>query len=306
MQYLKRIAYSCLLVVLMMAAAHLEASPTAKSIQIGKLKRKYWVHLPRDYEQGKQYPMVMMLHGRFGTGDKFLKYSDVGFIADREGFIVVAPDGYKKSWNDGRLATPAKKANVDDIAFLTALIDEVQKQYTIDASKIYCVGMSNGGFMTLALNNKIGKRLAAIGIFVASAPVTGVDAYLPTTPTPMIMINGTDDPLIKYKGGPITKKETEPIMATEEFVGKYCTAIGCGEGSTYPYVDKYVDGTMTTVHQWQSCASRAEVELWEVVGGGHSIPSKAQYLPVKFVGNVGRDFDGMEVMCEFLRRFGGA
>ena len=91
--------------------------------------------------------LVLAFHGRLGTGTGQARVSGMDTTSNRHGFIVVYPNGVKRSWNDG-LSTPAQQAGVDDVAFVRALIAQLQARYTIDPRRIYVTGLSNGAMFT--------------------------------------------------------------------------------------------------------------------------------------------------------------
>jgi polyhydroxybutyrate depolymerase len=299
----KRIHLCILLLLLFGIGKPLQAQVIDGILSSGGIARTYHAYLPKGYDPQQKYPLLMLLHGRLGTGSKFLAYTEIARMADREGFVVVAPDGYRKSLNDGRLRTPAHEAEVDDVKYLGSLMDRMCSSYRIDPAKIYCVGMSNGGFMTLTLANQMPNRLAAIGVIVASATEGHAERSIPKRILPMIVMNGTEDPLIKWKGGPISSRDQEKVMETPEFLKLYTQQGDCGTEESFPIPEKVADGTTTLVHTWQDCSNTAEVQLWEVQGGGHTLPGKKQYLGEKLIGRTSRDYDGMEEIWIFLKRF---
>jgi polyhydroxybutyrate depolymerase len=296
--------YSCLLLLLLLGVGKpMTAQVSDGILASGGMMRTYKTYLPKGYDPQQKYPLILLLHGRFGTGAQFLAYSNIAQLADRESFIVVAPDGYRKSWNDGRLRTPAHEAEVDDVKFLSSLINRISSNYSIDPQRIYCMGMSNGGFMTLTLAAQMPKRLAAIGVFVASASENNPQRSIPTEILPLIVMNGTEDPLIKWNGGPISNRDQELVMATSEFLKRYTQQGDCDLMASMPLADTVDDGTTTILHRWLNCSSKAEVQLWEVKGGGHTIPGKKQYLGEKLIGRTARDYDGLEAVWSFLKQF---
>ena len=82
------------------------------------LFRRYHVHLPPHYDASSPLPLLIALHGRLGTGKKMIKQTGFNGIADREGFIAVYPEGFKRGWADGRGITHADKRVVNDVAFI--------------------------------------------------------------------------------------------------------------------------------------------------------------------------------------------
>lgn len=299
-----RLLMMALPILLLLALADPGQAQVLKgSLKHGGIARSYLMYLPKGYDAQQKYPLMLLLHGRLGTGKNVLEYTGMEAIADRKGFIILAPDGYHKSWNDGRERTPAHQAHVDDVRFLGALLDKVQASYSVDLQRVYSVGMSNGGFMTLTLGKQLGHRFAAIAMVVAAVPEKNAVDKMPTHPLPLIVINGTEDPLIKWKGGPISERETELILDTPTFIDLYRKQMACSAETLQPQPDRTQDGTLTVVHTWTGCKPGVEVQLWEVQGGGHTWPGKQQYLHERWIGRTSRDYNGSEAIWTFLERF---
>jgi polyhydroxybutyrate depolymerase len=125
------------------------------------LVRRYQVHLPVKYDNSRSFPLLIALHGRLGTGKKMIKQTDFNRIADREGFIVIYPEGFKRGWADGRGITHADKRGIDDVAFIDKLITIFQDKFSIDHGRIYIAGHSNGGFMAQRLAIEHSHQFAA-------------------------------------------------------------------------------------------------------------------------------------------------
>ena len=87
----------------------------------------------------------------------------------------------------------------DDMAFFNQMLDQLGAKFSVDSSRIYAVGLSEGGFMSMRLGCALGDRIAAIAAVGAAMPKTMI--CLPTRPVPMLMINGTSDPVVPYGGG---------------------------------------------------------------------------------------------------------
>ncbi|MCU0699025.1 MAG: hypothetical protein MUC96_21180, partial [Myxococcaceae bacterium] len=102
-------------------------------------ERRYLAVIP---EGPGPFPLVVALHGRLGSGAQMLKLSGLVPIAQRERFVLVAPDGVGRSWADGRNTSPASKEGVDDVAFLVALVNEFVATHHVDPARVYAVGMS--------------------------------------------------------------------------------------------------------------------------------------------------------------------
>ena len=97
------------------------------SFEFGGITRSYHIHIPLSYDGENPIPLLLVFHGAGGSGKEMKMWTELDDIADREGFIVVYPEGYMATWADGSGATPAGRAGVDDVGFVSALIDKIAK-----------------------------------------------------------------------------------------------------------------------------------------------------------------------------------
>src|ERR1017187_1565816 len=119
-------------------------------IRWGGMDQTYQLHIPPHKEAAA--PLVVVLHGGRGharTMPKFTKFSD---LADREGFLVVYPDGANSQWNDGRPPSVGGveefDKSIDDVGFIRAMVEEVGQKRGVDRRRIYVTGISNGAMMS--------------------------------------------------------------------------------------------------------------------------------------------------------------
>src|ERR1700722_19529371 len=171
------------------------ARDEAGTLAFGTLNRTYRVHVP----PGPAAGLVLNLHGGAGTGVGQEGLTDFDAVADVNNLLVAYPDGYDKSWADGRGASPADRHHIDDVGFLVALTSKLVKDFGVPSGHVFVTGMSNGGFMA----NRLGCDRA--DIFAAIAPVAGTlgvgVACHPSRPVSVWEAHGTADPLGPYKGG---------------------------------------------------------------------------------------------------------
>jgi polyhydroxybutyrate depolymerase len=249
-------------------------------------------------------PLVIALHGNGGTGKRMEQLTQLDRIAAREQFIVVYPDGVDRHWNDGR---PELETGVDDVAYIRALIDELAERHSIDRSRVYVTGLSNGAMMAFRLGCDLADRIAAI------APVTGnIPAAIrcePTQPVSLLLINGTADPLVPYEGGVVGARigrHRGSVLGTAMSVEHFAQVAHCDSPQTTdePDLDP-ADGTRTRRTRY-TCPAGVGVELLTVDGGGHTWPGGPQYLPARAIGLVSRDFDASERIWEFFAPRGRA
>ena len=174
------------------------------SLQLGELRRHWYGYVPASLQPGA--PLLLVLHGSLGDGKgiRALTFYSFDVLAEREGLMVLYPDGIKQHWNDCRAsaAYAANTQDIDDVAFLRALIAEAVSEYGVDPAQVYVVGMSNGGQMAFRMALEAPDAVAGVAAFVASMPVTdNLDCSPRGEPVPVLIVNGTEDPINPYEGG---------------------------------------------------------------------------------------------------------
>lgn len=184
-------------------------------------KRTYIVHIPPGYSEGIEMPLVVALHGYTGTAKDMEEWTHFSEKSDKEGFIVLYPDGMAYPWNKhfpqawnvgGPFETWTR--STDDVGFLLKLINYLCTQYSIDKNRIYITGHSNGARMTYRAFYELSW------LFAAAAPVAGFLVYedekFPQFPVPFIHLHAKDDTGVPYGGqelGGIQYPGAEEMMA---------------------------------------------------------------------------------------------
>ena len=139
------------------------------------IERTFRLYIPASHDKKKPAPLLMILHGGGGTGKRMANLARGGFksIADEEGFIIVYPDGIERHWNDGRIEVTyqAHAEKIDDVGFLTTLMDHLVNTYNLDPERVYVCGVSNGAMMTQRLAFEASGKIAAIAPVIGSIPV---------------------------------------------------------------------------------------------------------------------------------------
>jgi polyhydroxybutyrate depolymerase len=172
------------------------------SLDIGGRTRTYSLHIPPAYDAKKPLPLVLVLHGATQSPESAERMSGMSAKADRENFLVAYPSGMGRSgrrptWNSGNCCGYALENNVDDVAFLRALIDQLEHAYSVDPRRIFVTGISNGAMMAYRLGCELADKIAAI------APVEGAqdNDCRPSRPVSVIVFHGTADRLVPFNGG---------------------------------------------------------------------------------------------------------
>lgn len=219
-------------------------------------------------------------------------------IAEREGFIVVYPDGVGRSWHDMRDTGPSAERGVDDVAFVRALIDKMVAEHHADERRVYVAGISNGGFMTMRLACELSDKIAAVATFIATMPERGADQCKPSRPMPIAMFVGTDDPLVPYGGGDIHGA----VLSADATRDKWVALNECTHTNATQTINLADDETVVHKTRFDSCKSGSEVLFYSIAGGGHTYPNGDQYLPKAVIGRVTHDIDGSEEAWAFFKR----
>lgn len=170
--------------------------PTTHTIGFGGVDRSYRIYIPDGVSTPA--PLVVMLHGGFGSAQQAERAYGWDQLADSARFVVAYPDGEGRAWNTngGCCGRPARD-NVDDVGFINAVVRDISANIGIDADRVYATGISNGGMMSYALACNTGT-FAAIGPDSA----TQLDSCAAPHPTSVMHIHGTADRLIRYDGRP--------------------------------------------------------------------------------------------------------
>jgi len=263
-------------------------------------ERDYRLFVPDNLPAGPR-PLIVVLHGGGGAGRGMERFSGFDELAEKEGFLVAYPDGHNRNWNDGRSsqALDEQREGVDDGAFIEAMIDEIAARQAVDPQRIYVTGVSNGGFMSHTLGNRFPDRFAAI------APVIGgisplVEKNFGRGAVAVLIIQGTEDPLVPYGGGNVAKDRGE-LIDTVAAAKLWAARNGCtADSGDADMPDSDPDDECKPKRRVWS-GGEAPVELRTVVGMGHTWPGGSQYLPTAWIGPVCEDFDATKDIWEFFK-----
>lgn len=279
------------------------AGSISRRIDVDGQARTYALYVPASAREGKPAALVIALHGGLGQGKSMAALSGFSQLADREGFLVAYPDGLRRHWRDGRTMPAGMVAEeADDVAFMSALIDDAARLHALDARRIYATGISNGAIFSNYLASKLSERLAAIAP-VAGGIATEVAAdFDPASPVSVLIIHGREDPLVPYDGGAVGKTHGS-IVSTERALHLWLDADDLHAEPHLRNVAATKAGDCS--EQWQTWSGGRDgsaVTLISLAGGGHTWPGGAQYLPKAIVGAVCPELDASRVIWDFFRQ----
>ena len=271
--------------------------------------RTYWIHLPPAEKLNHPVPLLFHLHGGGGTGKGTpgLTYRRFNKIADREGFIVVYPDAIARNWNDGRTAhLKPQNRDVDDVGFIVSIIGKIQKEFNIDSNRIFTTGMSNGGFMSSRLLCDRADLFRGGAVLTASISEDYLPECDPSKPVAVLVMNGTDDPLVPYEGGDVRLfkrgKSRGKIISNDDYIHYWKEKNNCvSQDETINLPDSYKrDGSTVSVTNYNNCDDGGALKFYKINGGGHTWPGGKQYLGKRIIGYTNRDINACEEIWNFF------
>lgn len=237
--------------------------------------------------------IVLMLHGHTGSAEqltgsssKAAPYRQWNAIADREGLLLVAPQGLKggdgkSGWNDCR-ADARSNPGSDDVAFLSALIASARREYRVMSNRVYVLGSSNGGQMALRLAIERPDMVTAAAAIIASMPAHS-KCTLPTRFVPVLLMNGTDDPLMPFKGGSVGDDTFQrgSVLSTQASVYLWAKLSGASSiPEVTPMPDLSVEDNSRVFRETHAVRNgQPAVMLYRIEGGGHVEPSRKERYP---------------------------
>jgi polyhydroxybutyrate depolymerase len=191
-----------------------------------------------------------------------------------------------------------RSSEADDIGFFNQMLDELGTKFSADPSRIYVVGLSEGGFMSLRLGCALGDRIAGVAAVGAAMPKTMI--CLPARPVPAVMINGTSDPVVPYGGG-TEHNLSLATLSVEDSAKAWAKIDRCAEKPEKTKLSGPGKGGMETkVDTYSGCQQNAQVVSYSVKGAGNTWPGGEQYEPENTIGKTSSDLDANQVIWSFL------
>lgn len=281
-------------------AASAQAADTLRTVVSGGIKREYILHMPRGAPAGPK-PLVIALHGALQPAGMMQRYLDLDAVADREGFVVAYPKGLNLLWNDGRSSIagfiPLLQKR-DDGRFVVDLLDKLAADGIADPSRAYLMGFSNGGFLTAFVACRYADRFAAFATMMMTVPVGYSESCRPAKPVPILLMNGTYDPIVPMFGRPTPGAR---LMSANATAALFARLDGCSapEQTSAPHA---------RITRWNRCAPGGAVAYYEIAGG-HQPPSQStgavDALASVLLGPRRSGLDAPQEIWAFFERFGG-
>jgi polyhydroxybutyrate depolymerase len=273
------------------------------SMSYGGLQRKYIYYIPSGIENTAKVPVVFFLHGMGASAQIGVNVLGPQYHAraERDKAIVVYPDATSKHWNDKLGGSYPLTDNIDDVGYLSSLIDLFIKDFNADPKRVYFSGSSNGGMMTYRLSCDIPEKIRAIAPFVSTISTTVAKEFANAKPIPIIITNGTADSVIKWAGGPIKVTRTPEILSGDDNVAYWVARNGAKKKAKVSRLPDIEPGDNSTV-EIQHYKGKNDVILYKIIGGAHTHPTLR--APGKaLVKGLNMDYNSFERVWDFMMSY---
>lgn len=250
-------------------------------------------------------PLVLAFHGGGGVPENMVDLSGFNELADRLGFLVAYPSGSGSTptrlfWNILLSGTYATVNELDDLGFVSNVIDKVSAMAPVDPKRIYAAGFSQGGMLCyrLACDPDLSSRIAAIAVVGATMTVASDDCR-GSRPVPLISFHGKQDPFSKFAGGIADKaprNDLVPRPGVEESILNWVRRGGLPETPSA----SGASGS-AVMQQYGPDARGFQVVSWVFEDGGHTWPGSAGNLPEWMMGKVNKEVDATLLIWDFFK-----
>ena len=279
--------------------------------------RSFIFHDPRAAGSSAILPLLIVLHGGGMTAEKMLHVTNFNNLSNSFGFYVAYPQAVDNNWNDGRGISQE-----DDVGFISKLIDYLAVRFPIDSTRILITGASNGGMMTMRIGCELSLKVTGLATVVASMPEplltgkAGVPVCAPKRAIKTLMINGTQDKLVPWNGGPVVigSEVKGRVISVPSSISYWANNSRC---SSSPHTINLPDSN-TADQTWvariiYSCPTiKSRVESFTVVNGGHRyygyVPSPVNEWLTDLIGldlgNNNFDINTSREIAKFLMDYG--
>lgn len=248
----------------------------APAVSEGRTRRRYVIHVPLGYVSSAPTPLVLYFHGAGQSAADADTSSGWSELADRDRFLVVYPQGLPFGVGGPVAWASAGPIDygIDDLAFVRAVLTQVEGRYCVARGEVFAVGMSSGGGMAGYLACALSDQIAA------AAPVEGNHYTLtklgcrPRRPVALLEVHGTADAVVPYQGIPASVDPEWPLPSIANWVSTWAHLDRCRirHVATTPVARE-------TLFIYTRCASGSGVELYRLGGSGHVYPATLSGKP---------------------------
>jgi polyhydroxybutyrate depolymerase len=254
-------------------------------VETAEGRREYLIYRPPGPSADTPLPLVLNFHGRGSDAAIQERYSGLLPVAERVGFVVATPEGTgsPRAWSAG--ATPPN--GIDDVAFVARLLDAIEAEMCIDATRVYATGFSNGAFMASKVACHLGDRIAAFAA-VAGIAASGSNCK---SDVPALAMHGTRDGIVPFEKGSI--RSTYPYAGARGELQGWAENNGCASKLNAERLSQ-------NIVRETYASGRAPVVLYIFQGAGHTWPGAPDSVGL---GVTVRELNAAETIWAFFSSY---
>jgi polyhydroxybutyrate depolymerase len=245
------------------------------------LERDYLLYLPPG--GAKRSPLVLVFHGAGSTAEQAARETDFVPVAAEDGFVVAFLQGYMDTWNEGAGNTPAHAAHVNDVEFTSAVLEQIERRYSIDRTRVAAAGFSNGALLTELLGCRLAGSLTLVSPLAGPLPVSVSPGCRPARPLSVLEMHGTDDQAIPYTGGRFHGiGGGTTVLSAPASAARWAALDHCGQERQKTEAAPAAPQP-TVLATYSGCAEHVLVQLRTLEGAGHGWPADVGALIAVFL-----------------------
>ena len=274
----------------------------SSTIVVDGRTRSYVVNLPPNYYEAADFSLVIGLHGGGGSGEQFETSTKLTTKANAAKFIAVYPDGVQgtgllkaRTWNAGSCCDYASENNINDVKFISELIDKLLAGYKINPKKVYATGHSNGGMLCYRLACELSNKIAAIAPNATTMVVA--QPCVATRPVPILHMHSVLDQHVPYMGG---TGSAGPSKHYNPPIDSVFNVWQLKNQCTQP-AKVIIDNSSYKFTKWFDCVNNVSVHYYLTKDGGHAWPGG---LPGSVFGDTPSTvINANDLLWEFFQQY---
>jgi polyhydroxybutyrate depolymerase len=249
------------------------------SIVSDGIQRTFLFNVPAQNNDTSEIPLFIFLHAFQHTGQTTLAM-DIYSLKQklkRDTAAVVFPDAIGRHWNDKMGGSYPASDTVNDIGFISRLIDHFIKDYKCDPARVYLIGVSNGGFLSYRMSCEMPEKITAICTIISSMGEKALNEFTKVPPMPVMIINGTADNIVSWAGGKVGRSSAPLAVAApvQDNINYWRMRNGITSAADTTLLPDYCAGDDSKVIEYRF-QGKSDLLFYEVINGGHNVPFKSK------------------------------
>ncbi len=255
-------------------------------VKVNDTLRQFTIYQSSKIADTEKVPVLLNFHGSGMTAIEHMLYTNTNKLAEDKGFIVVYPQGINNDWNVGFEQDYDRGSK--DVEFINLLIEKLAKNYPIDTTKVYAIGLSRGGFFVQRLVSEIPEQIAGFASIGAPMPTEVKNRTSSTTPIKALYVHGTADKIVNKNG----KKDA--YLSHDESIEYWKKRNKVKGNPIIKTIDTEDDGSSVELIDYGT------LKAVTIENGGHTWPNTDPFNVGLPLGNTTQDIDFNTLVYQFL------